>query len=115
MKMLGMVPVEKLKPNEWNAVELKGDDESKLKAQMRISGPERTEAITVRRVGDVWEIVNGEKRWRIKPFGLKNEQSSSPVALDRGFHAPSARRPNLRTASQQRPLINAYYPNSEAS
>lgn len=65
MKMLGMVPVEKLKPNEWNAVELKGDDESKLKAQMRISGPERTEAITVRRVGDVWEIVNGEKRWRI--------------------------------------------------
>ena len=65
MKMLGMVPLEKLKPNEWNAVELPAEDEEKLKAQMRISGPEKTEALTVRRVGDAWEIVNGEKRWRI--------------------------------------------------
>jgi len=65
MKMLGMVPIEKLKPNEWNAIELPAEDEAKLKAQMRISGPEKTEALTVRRAGDVWEIVNGEKRWRI--------------------------------------------------
>jgi len=65
MKMLGMVPVDKLKPNEWNAIELPAEDEAKLKAQMRVSGPEKTEALTVRRVGDVWEIVNGEKRWRI--------------------------------------------------
>jgi len=65
MKMLGMVPVDKLKPNEWNAIELPAEDEAKLKAQMRISGPEKTEALTVRRAGDVWEIVNGEKRWRI--------------------------------------------------
>jgi ParB-like chromosome segregation protein Spo0J len=65
MKMLGMVPVDKLKPNEWNAIELPAEDEAKLKAQMRISGPEKTEALTVRRAGDVWEIVNGEKRWHI--------------------------------------------------
>jgi len=65
MKMLGMVPVEKLKPNEWNAIEIPAGDEAKLKAQMRISGPEKTEALTVRRAGNVWEIVNGEKRWRI--------------------------------------------------
>jgi len=65
MKMLGMVPVEKLKPNEWNAIELPAGDEAKLKAQMRVSGPEKTEAITVRRAGEVWEIVNGEKRWRM--------------------------------------------------
>jgi len=65
MKMLGMVPVEKLKPNPWNTIELPAEDEAKLKAQMRISGPEKTEALTVRRVGDLWEIVNGEKRWRI--------------------------------------------------
>jgi len=65
MKMLGMVPVEKLKPNPWNTIELPAEDEAKLKAQMRISGPEKTEALTVRRAGNVWEIVNGEKRWRI--------------------------------------------------
>ena len=65
MKMLGMVPVEKFKPNEWNAIELSAEDEAKLKQQMRVSGPEKTEPITVRRAGEHYEIINGEKRWRI--------------------------------------------------
>lgn len=65
MKMLGLVSVEAVVPNEWNAVELSEEDERKLKSQMRVSGPEKTEPITVRRVGEKWEIVNGEKRWRI--------------------------------------------------
>jgi len=65
VRMLGMVPVERLRPNEWNAIELPADDEAKLKAQMRVSGPEKTEPLTVRRAGDFYEIINGEKRWRI--------------------------------------------------
>ena len=65
MKMLGMVPVEKLRPNVWNAIEISVEDEAKLKAQMRVSGPEHTEPVTVKRVGDSWMIINGEKRWRI--------------------------------------------------
>jgi len=72
MKWLGLIPVEKVKANPWNAVELPEEDYKTLKAQMRISGPERTEAITVRRVDEFYEIVNGEKRWRIaKELGWK--------------------------------------------
>jgi ParB-like chromosome segregation protein Spo0J len=60
-----MIPVEKVKPNEWNAIELPAESEAILKQQMKAGGPEKTEAITVRKVGENWEIINGEKRWRI--------------------------------------------------
>ena len=64
MKMLGLVPVDKMSPNAWNTIEIPSEDRDKLKGQMKISGPEKTEPVVVRRVGDGWEIIDGEKRWR---------------------------------------------------
>ncbi|MCS7114104.1 MAG: ParB N-terminal domain-containing protein [Nitrososphaerota archaeon] len=73
MKMLGMLPVESVRPNRWNVNVLPSVEYARLKAVMRISGPERTEPIVVRKAEDgAWEIVNGEQRWKAaKELGWK--------------------------------------------
>ncbi len=66
MKWLGMLPIESVRPNSWNVNVLPPAQYAVLKEGMRISGPERTEPITVRRAEDgALEMVDGEQRWRI--------------------------------------------------
>lgn len=73
MKMLGMVPIEDIRSNRWNVNELTKEDEARLREQMRLSGPERTEPVIVRRAAEgKWELINGEQRWRVaKQLGWK--------------------------------------------
>lgn len=73
MKWLGMLPVESVRPNNWNTNKVPEEEFKRLKAEMASTGPEKTEPITVRKAEDgAWEIVNGEQRWRIaKGLGWK--------------------------------------------
>lgn len=65
MRMLAL-PIKDVRPNKWNVNVLAEKDETALKQQMRVSGPEKTEPITVRKApDDTWEIINGEQRYRI--------------------------------------------------
>lgn len=54
----------KVKPNNWNCNFLTEDERLKLKHRMSLSGPEKTPPIIVRHFDDVYEIVDGEQRWR---------------------------------------------------
>jgi len=73
MRMLGMLPVESVRPNTWNVNAIPDEEYAKLKEAIRASGPERMEPITVRRAEDeALEIVDGEQRWKIaKELGWK--------------------------------------------
>lgn len=82
MKWLGMLPVESVRPNSWNINALPKEEFQRLKAEMAKAGPEKTEAITVRKTEDgAWEIVNGEQRWRAaKELGWKAVPAQEVVA-----------------------------------
>lgn len=68
-----MLPVESVRPNKWNVNMMPKEEYKRLKAEMAKTGPEKTEAITVRKAEDgAWEIVNGEQRWQTaKELGWK--------------------------------------------
>jgi ParB family chromosome partitioning protein len=55
--------VDKIKPNPWNPNKLSAKTYAKLKSDIKSRG--FVSPITVRASGDVWEIVDGEHRWRI--------------------------------------------------
>ncbi|MEM3719543.1 MAG: ParB/RepB/Spo0J family partition protein [Candidatus Bathyarchaeia archaeon] len=84
MKWLGALPIDSVRPNSWNVNVLNDGIHKRLKAEFKASGPERVEAITVRRAEDgAWEIVDGEQRWRIaKELGWK-EIYAQEVDVDR--------------------------------
>jgi len=63
--MLKNIPLEKLRPNQWNCNFLSKLEREKLKDQMK-ANPQTIQPIMVRRLdGDTYEIVDGEQRWRI--------------------------------------------------
>jgi len=84
MRMLGMLPVESVRPNKWNVNAISDEEYAKLKEAIRASGPENMEPIIVRTAEDgVWEIVNGEQRWKIaKELGWKTIPAAE-VKIDR--------------------------------
>ena len=63
--MLKNIPLEKIKPNQWNCNHLSKPEREKLKDQMK-ANPQTIQPIMVRRLdGNTYEIVDGEQRWRI--------------------------------------------------
>jgi len=74
MRKVEMLPVESVRPNSWNVNVLREKELAKLKEEMKALGPERTQPIVVRRIGDgAWQIVDGEQRWKIaKQLGWKH-------------------------------------------
>jgi len=59
------IPVEKLKPNPWNVNFLLDHEMARLRDAMTEQGPKAVPPILVREKNGVYEIVDGEQRWRI--------------------------------------------------
>jgi len=57
--------LDELKPNPWNCNFLTAEEKERLKQQLKEAGPERTPPIIVRKKGSIYEIIDGEQRWRI--------------------------------------------------
>jgi len=64
-KIIEKMPIERFKPNPWNANYLLDSERERLRDEMASSGLEKTPPIIARRVGDFCEIIDGEQRWRI--------------------------------------------------
>ena len=65
MEKIIELPIEKLKPNPWNVNFLTEDVRSRLQAEMKKHGAKAIKPLTVREKNGVYEIVDGEQRWRI--------------------------------------------------
>ncbi|RLE41501.1 hypothetical protein DRJ19_05760 [Candidatus Woesearchaeota archaeon] len=67
------VPMEKLRPNPWNVNFLLENERVKLRDEMARHGARAVPPIIVREKNGVYEIVDGEQRWRIaRELGWKN-------------------------------------------
>ncbi|MCW4008936.1 MAG: ParB N-terminal domain-containing protein [Candidatus Bathyarchaeota archaeon] len=67
-----LIEVSKIVPNKWNANTFVNEEYVKLKEMMAKTGIEQMPPIIVRKIGDVYEIIDGEHRWRAaKELGLK--------------------------------------------
>jgi len=61
-----------IRPNAWNTNILTSTTRKIIKQRMIAGGPDGTPPIIVRKVGEAYEIVDGEQRWRIaKELGWK--------------------------------------------
>jgi hypothetical protein len=70
MRMLGMVPVQALKPSNWDVRVLTMDGEERLKREVR--GPERSFPVVARWVDGTLEVINGVELLRVaKQLGWK--------------------------------------------
>lgn len=70
--MIRNLPLEKIRPNPWNCNLLPNPEKKKLKKQMEKLGPEKIQPIITRKLGDIYEIIDGEQRWSIaKELGWK--------------------------------------------
>ena len=70
MMMLGMVPVQALKPSGWDARVLTTDGEERLKREVR--GPERAFPVVARWTDGTLEVINGVELLRVaKELGWK--------------------------------------------
>lgn len=58
-----LLPIGSIKPNPWNPNLMFEAERQRLRECMAASGPEMTPPIFVRRVGDFYEIIDGEQRW----------------------------------------------------
>jgi hypothetical protein len=68
--MLGMVPVQALKPSGWDVRVLTTNDEERLKREAR--GPERSFPVVARWVDGTLEVINGVELLRVaKELGWK--------------------------------------------
>jgi hypothetical protein len=54
-----------VRPNAWNTNVVSESVRKTIKRRMIAGGPESTPPIIVRKVGEAYEIVDGEQRWRI--------------------------------------------------
>jgi ParB family chromosome partitioning protein len=77
------LPLNKVKPNNWNCNYLTGDERERLKQNMSLSGPDKTPPIIVRRVNDGYEIIDGEQRWRIASELAWNQINAVLIEVDK--------------------------------
>jgi hypothetical protein len=62
-----------VRPNAWNTNVMSESVRKTIKRRMIAGGPESTPPIIVRKVGEAYEIVDGEQRWRIaRELGWKH-------------------------------------------
>ena len=65
MEEVIQIPIEKLRPNPWNVNFLLDSERTKLRDAMAKHGPRAVPPIIVREKNGIYEIVDGEQRWRI--------------------------------------------------
>jgi len=83
MTELLKVGLEDLKPNPWNTNLLREQEREMLKRQMESGGPEATPPLVVRKKDDVYEIIDGEQRWRVaKELGWQHIYVLPPLEAD---------------------------------